>query len=222
MSKFPIVLSLPQDVHEAVLIEILKERGIEIERGVELTGGVQNEQDVQVTLRHIDSASMGKEESLTVSYLIGCDGAHSAVRHLAGIKMEGGTYAQRFFVTDVQIDPRTPLRTGRNMNMNISPVDFCLLFPFKREGNVRIIGFVPKDKLKLGDSATFNDVRPTVLNATGLEVKEVFDFSTYSSHHLAAENFRSGRLFLCGDACHLHSPMGAQVREHDTPLQMND
>lgn len=56
----------------------------------------------------------------------------------------------------------------------------------------------------------FSDVEPSVMKNTKLEITKVNWFSTYRVHHRLAQRFRNDRIFLCGDAAHLHSPVGGQ------------
>ena len=208
MSKFPFLLSLPQDIHEEVLAGVLTERGVGIERNVELIDVTQDEEKghVEAKLRHKD----GHDEDVVASYVVGCDGAHSVVRSKSGIKMEGGTYSGKFFVSDVDIVPGTTPAEPDEINMNTSASAYCMLIPTLKHGNARLIGFVPSDKQDK-ENLTFDDVQFTIKSCLPkLEVTAVKWFSHYKVHHLAAEHFRAGRLFLCGDAGHLHSPMGGQ------------
>ena len=57
---------------------------------------------------------------------------------------------------------------------------------------------------------TFEMIRADVERDTGIKVEEVNWFSTYRVHHRVAEHFRDGRVFLAGDAGHIHSPAGGQ------------
>jgi 2-polyprenyl-6-methoxyphenol hydroxylase-like FAD-dependent oxidoreductase len=209
LSRYPFALVLPQDVHEALVNEVLAERGVQIERGVELAGAVETDDGVHVTLRKVAGEDIGKEETVKVSYLVGADGAKSAVRHIAGVRMEGGTYSQLFYVADVDIDPRTPPVAGQNLTMNLTTNEFCMVLPFKKENNCRLVGFVPKDKASK-ENVSFEDVAENVKAATKMNVANVGWFNTYHVHHRHADHFRYGRSFLCGDACHLHSPAGGQ------------
>ena len=208
LSKYPFMLGLPQDIHEFILVEVLKERGVEVERNIELLDAVQDEAKgtVETKLKHAD----GTEESFTASYLIGCDGAHSIVRHLSGIQMEGGTYTQRFFVADVDIEDSTYPISKLDLGMHLSKNEYCILIPMRKAGNTRLIGFVPKDKEDL-DHVSLDDVLPSVKRCVpSLEITDIHWFSAYRVHHRAANHFRNGRFFICGDAAHLHSPVGGQ------------
>jgi 2-polyprenyl-6-methoxyphenol hydroxylase-like FAD-dependent oxidoreductase len=204
LSPFPFVLALPQDEHERVLEARLEELGARVERGVELVGCVPREGGCEVTLRVVDG---GGEESVQVAYVVGCDGAHSAVRRLAGITMAGGTYLQRFFVADVDLAGDWAEGDGAvardNLDICIGGNDFCIVLPFGRKGAVRLIGIVPKG-LEEREDLDFEHVRESVRANTKLEVQRVGWFATYKVHHRVADRFREGRVFLCGDACHLH------------------
>ena len=208
LSPYPFMLSLPQDIHEAILVDVLRERGVQVERNVELLTAVDNDAEgvVETKIKLAD----GTEESFTASYIAGCDGAHSTVRHIAGINMEGGTYAGRFFVADADIDPATAPAGPKDLNMNLSRNEYTMVLPMVQQGHVRLIGFVPKDKAEAQD-LTFADVEPTVLACVPkLKVNAIKWFSAYKVHHRVANHYQRGRFFLCGDACHLHSPVGGQ------------
>ena len=206
-SKYPYSFVLPQDIHEKILEEILMEQGVKIERNVELMNVTQSPENVQVTMKNLQNDT---QETITVEYLAGCDGARSFVRKAAGIRMEGGTYGKRFYVADVHIDPSTPMLVPpESANMNLSPSDFCMLIPFEDRGNCRMVGYVPEQLADKKD-VTFEDIEQRASKVTRLKYNGAAWFSTYNLHHRVASHFRTGRIFLCGDACHLHSPTGGQ------------
>ena len=212
MSEYPFVLSVTQDEHEELLERMLIKRGQHIERGLEVVGvsapGVGSDGDVTVTLRAVDS---GKEETMTASYVIGCDGAHSGVRHATGITMEGGTYARSFFVADVFYSG--DMQTQGRLNLCMSRNEFLVLMPLPHKTNrARIIGFVPEDKEDPATKISFEDCRPAVFKcAPNISIDDVRWFARYKVHHRTAAHFHHGpRVFLCGDAAHLHSPLGGQ------------
>ena len=207
LSKYPFILSITQDEHEALQEATLAERGVTVERSVECVEATPDGADrMKVTLR-----AHGRDEHLTAGYVIGCDGAHSRVRQSAGIEMLGGTYDRAFFVADVLHSG--PPSTQGQMNMCLSREDFCMIIPMPHQpGRARLIGFVPRAGESLRpEQGTFDDVRPAVArNAPKLHVDEVNWFARYRVHHRVAAHFRQGRVFLCGDAAHIHSPVGGQ------------
>jgi hypothetical protein len=83
------------------------------------------------------------------------------------------------------------------------------MFPMRGAGTVRLVG-VAHDEPREGRTPTFKEVGPRVLANLKLDVKKVNWFSTYRVHHRVASRFREGRVFLLGDAAHVHSPVGGQ------------
>jgi len=196
LSPYPYVLMYPQDEHEKLLAARLAELGIQIEHGVEVA-----EIDSSVpaaVLRHPD----GTIERVELRFIVGCDGAHSVVRHALGIEFPGGTYSHLFYVADAAV--HGPVANGE-LHVAIQPNDFVGVFPLGGD-HVRLIGTVQRE----GDDLTWKDVDQAILAELKITVDEVKWFSTYRVHHRVAARFRSGPLFLCGDAAHIHSPVGAQ------------
>jgi 2-polyprenyl-6-methoxyphenol hydroxylase-like FAD-dependent oxidoreductase len=203
ISPYPFLLSFPQDEHERLLIEHLRGVGVEVEWNTELAGFTESPTGVRAVLRREDG-----EEECEVAYLCGCDGAHSTVRHGIGTGFPGGTYEQLMFVADVEAAGEA---AGGDFYGCLEPDGFLLVFPIRTSGMNRLIGVVPEE-LRDRKDLTFEDVRPFVEHQFPLRVRKVNWFSRYRVHHRVAEHFRSeaGRVFLCGDAGHIHSPAGGQ------------
>lgn len=201
LSPHPYVVSFPQDDHERLLLGHLERAGVSVERQTELTELTQTETGVRATLQTPHGA-----ETVEAEYVCGCDGARSAVRHQLGISFPGGTYGQVFFVADARA-------RGEAASGSVTPCldrnGFTLVMPVRSSGTVRLIGIVPEAHEKK-DGITWDDVAPDVLRVTGLKVDKVHWFSTYHVHHRVADSFRRGRVFLSGDAAHIHSPAGGQ------------
>jgi len=200
-SPFPFPLFLPQDVHERQLIERLQGLGVTVERSTTLTRVDQDGQRVRATLTR-DGAS----EIVEAAYLAGCDGASSAVRDQLGVGFVGGTYSGAFYVADV--DASGPAVDG-GVHVDIEDEDFAIVFPLKAGERVRLVG-VLRDHADPHREMSFDDVRGKAIAHLQLHVTTVHWFSTYRVHHRVAERFRSGRVFLLGDAAHIHSPVGGQ------------
>jgi 2-polyprenyl-6-methoxyphenol hydroxylase-like FAD-dependent oxidoreductase len=201
ISPFPFVLAYPQDDHERLLEKALLDAGVAIERGTQVLGLDQTTGSVNVRLD-----SPAGAERVEVAYLCGCDGASSRVRHALGLEFAGGTYDQTFYVTDAMVEGAA---ADQGVSLCTNAEGFCLVLPVRRTGAYRLIGVVQDSKGR-GEHFTFEDVRGEVERATGLKVNEVNWFSTYRSHHRMAASFASGRVFLAGDAAHVHSPAGGQ------------
>ena len=201
LSPYPFVLSLPQDDHERLLVKCLEEIGVHIEWNAQLIQFRTEEQSVQATLRKAD-----KDESCEFAYVCGCDGAHSTVREMLGLGFPGGTYEQLFYVTDVQLEG---VSFGADINACISEDSFCLVFPVRSSGMFRLVGIVPPE-IAGSEHITFEEIRPYVKKQINVDVRTVNWFSTYHVHHRVADHFRQGRIFIAGDAGHIHSPAGGQ------------
>jgi 2-polyprenyl-6-methoxyphenol hydroxylase-like FAD-dependent oxidoreductase len=201
LSPYPFALSFPQDDHERLLIQRLHDAGHAVEWETELTGLVQQDGGVRASLR-----KQGSEVSWSGAYLCGCDGAHSAVRHGVGIGFPGGTYEQLFYVADAEAESRW---SPRDISGYVAEKTFCLAFPVRTAGMFRFIGLVP-EALRGRDDLRFEDLQGEVEQVMRTRVRHVNWFSSYRVHHRVADHFRQGRVFLAGDAGHVHSPAGGQ------------
>jgi 2-polyprenyl-6-methoxyphenol hydroxylase-like FAD-dependent oxidoreductase len=202
LTPFPFPTIFPQDEHERLLIECLHGLGVEVERPVELTGFVEAGGEIRATL-----AQAGTEETGTYVYLAGCDGAHSKVRELLKTGFPGGTYEHLFYVADVEA-AGPPLNGELHVDLDVA--DFLAVFPLEDSGRARLVGTVREDAAKDRGHLQFDDVSERAIRNLRVEVKRVNWFSTYRVHHRVANSFRTGRVFLLGDAAHVHSPVGGQ------------
>lgn len=201
LSPYPFVLSFPQDDHEKLLLEQLTGVGVQVDRNTELLSLHDDGERVRAVLR-----TGGAEETVITPYLCGCDGAHSTVRHALGLGFPGGTYDQLFFVADVEA---TGVTVNSDINACLGTNTLVLVFPIRSTGMVRLIGLIPPE-LGDRDDLTFEHLRPMVEKQGGVHVTQVNWFSRYHTHHRVADHFRVGRVFLAGDAGHIHSPAGGQ------------
>jgi 2-polyprenyl-6-methoxyphenol hydroxylase-like FAD-dependent oxidoreductase len=202
LTPFAFPLIFPQDEHERLLIERLRELGVEVERPVELAAFEDGGGEIRVTL------SMGGSEATgTYAYLAGCDGARSKVREVLNTGFPGGTYDHLFYVADVEA--AGPTMNGE-LHVDLDDADFLAVFPLQDTGRARLIGSIRDDAAKDHEHLQFDDVRARAIENLKVEVTGVNWFSTYRVHHRVAQSFRKGRAFLLGDAAHIHSPVGGQ------------
>jgi 2-polyprenyl-6-methoxyphenol hydroxylase-like FAD-dependent oxidoreductase len=203
VSPFPYVLIFPQDEHERLLIAKLAALGVEVERGTALTELEEAGGQTRARLKRPD----GSTEDCHARYLAGCDGAHSIVREKLQLGFAGGTYAHLFYVADVQA-------SGAAMNAEVhvalDRADFLAVFPLQADAHARLVGTVRDTAPHPKEDLSWDDVSERVIGWMGIHVQRVNWFSTYRVHHRVAERFRSGRVFLLGDAAHVHSPVGGQ------------
>jgi 2-polyprenyl-6-methoxyphenol hydroxylase-like FAD-dependent oxidoreductase len=203
LTPYPFVLMYPQDRHERLLAEHLEQMGVLVERETELLDFTQRDGHVEIRLR----GPGGKEEICEAMFLAGCDGARSPVRHLTGATFEGGTYDQLFYVADVKTVGGP---ADGEIHIALDDADFLALFSYSNDGSGRLIGTIRDERAAHPESLAFDDVRGRSIHSLGIEVTEVNWFSTYKVHHRVTDHYRHGRVFLLGDAAHIHSPAGGQ------------
>ena len=196
-------LIYPQDRHERLLVKHLEALGVPVLRGTEILSFSDEGDHVSVVLRLSD----GREETCQARYLAGCDGAGSTVRQKLGFRFPGGTYQQLFYVADV--DAAGPAVDGE-LHVDLDEADFLAVFPLKGQGRARLVGTVRGERAENARSMRFEDVSLRAIRHLQLEVRRDNWFSTYHVHHRVAEHFRKKRVFLLGDAAHIHSPAGGQ------------
>jgi 2-polyprenyl-6-methoxyphenol hydroxylase-like FAD-dependent oxidoreductase len=202
LSAFPYALTYPQDAHERLLIDRLDALKVTVERRTELVGFDQSPRSVQAVLKRPD----GSEEVCEAAYVAGCDGAQSTVREILATGFPGGTYSGVFYVADVDA---AGLAADGEIHVDLEEADFLAVFPLKGAGHLRLIGPVSL-KPDRGHELTFADVEQRAIRNLKLTIAPVNWFSTYHVHHRVATRFRVGRVFLLGDAAHVHSPVGGQ------------
>jgi 2-polyprenyl-6-methoxyphenol hydroxylase-like FAD-dependent oxidoreductase len=203
ITPYPFVLIYPQDQHERLLVDRLLSLGVTIERNTELITFKNNTDRVTTRLRMPD----GSEQVCETQYLAGCDGARSAIRHQMGVSFEGGTYKHVFYVADVEV---IGLKATGQLHVAFEKGDFVLLISYGNGNAYRLIGTVQDERAERAETLTFNDVSHDAIQGLGLQVGKVNWFSTYRVHHRVASDFRVQRVFLLGDAAHVHSPAGGQ------------
>ncbi|WP_313515947.1 FAD-dependent monooxygenase [Pseudomonas sp.] len=202
ITPFPYLLIYPQDQHERLLEQHLANAGLSVQRECEVVA-VEDKEDL---VRVYCQAASGASSILTARYVVGCDGAGSIVRKGLNIGFPGGTYEQRFYVADIV---GSGACLDGNLHVDLDDVDFIAVFGMQGTGAGRVVGIVPK-ALEAKADLNFEDVRGRAIRQLGLQVDTVKWFSSYRVHHRVADRFRVGRVFLAGDAGHVHSPAGGQ------------
>ena len=208
-TAYPFLLFISQAETEAVLNEHLAARGVHVERGVELVALAAEEQRVACTLRHRD----GTTEQLRVGYLAGCDGARSSVRRLAGIRFEGGSYPQTFALADLEVDGALERDAA---HVFVGAPGMLFFFPLGQPASWRMGGMLPagsgatgREELSAPSLAELQAIADPFTGGT-LRLRDPVWRTYFRLHHRQAVRYRAGRVFLAGDAAHVHSPAGAQ------------
>ena len=198
----PMVIS--QAAVEAALRDRLTELGGEIEWGTPLV-------DLRQDNASGASVAVGAADEVQVGWVVGCDGAASTTRHLAGIDFPGVKLSERFLLADVRLDWDLD-RSGTTgwihpdghdrRYADATPTDCGELSPMTR-ASPRISR--PSRKSSPG----LNRIIP---ERTGRDVRvdDAAWLSMFSVHRRLAETYRRGRVLLAGDAAHTHAPFGGQ------------
>ncbi|ANU21433.1 monooxygenase [Planococcus plakortidis] len=202
-SPFPFILSLPQDEHEEILVYELNKIGVEVEWNTSLLSFEDTGHGVKTVLQQQGQP----EETAEFAYLCGCDGAGSMIRKGLGFDFPGGTYKQLFFVADVETEK--PVDDMEKMDMYMDEDGFILYMSVRNAYTKRILGIVPEEFYERSD-VTYEEINDYVVNKIRVNAAKVNWFSTYRVHNRVSERFQKGRIFILGDAGHLHSPTGGQ------------
>ncbi|MET9243967.1 FAD-dependent monooxygenase [Nonomuraea sp. NPDC003709] len=197
-TDFPYTLLVPQDITEQVLLDRLRAAGGTVHRPYAVTAVEQTAAGVTAT------TSDGRQ--IRASYAVGADGMHSTVREQAGIAFTGDTYAQSFVLADVRLDWAGPTD---EVALYFAPEGVTVVAPLPG-GRHRIVATVEEapERPGIADIQSLLDARgPRTNPAT---VTDLVWSSRFRVHHRLAERYRAGRIFLAGDAAHVHSPAGGQ------------
>ena len=147
-------------------------------------------------------------QSIKAHWLIGCDGMHSIVRELSGITFSGGEYDASFVLADVRMD--WPL-SREEVTLFYSPEGLVVVAPLPNE-RFRIVATLDEapevPSLELMQAVLLLDARGPSTNPG--RIHDVAWSSRFHIHHRVAQTPRKGRVLLCGDAAHIHSPAGGQ------------
>ena len=191
-------LMLPQFLTEGLLRQRLIELGHAPRFGCELTGFKQDKSGV--------TAQIGAE-TIRARYLVGADGGRSFVRHALGIEFPGKTLGIRAVVADLVLDGLSDdawhrWNDGERNQMSLCPLRGTKLFqlqaPVPLEGEIDL---------------TAKGLGAMIAERTGradLHVHSVTWASAYNMNARLADRYSVGRVYLAGDAAHIHPPTGGQ------------
>ncbi|MER5460031.1 FAD-dependent monooxygenase [Streptomyces sp. NPDC002668] len=221
--------ALPQYETERILEEFLTRFGTGIERGTELVSFAQDADGVTSRL-----VTPSGEEEVRSRFLVGCDGAHSVVRRELGLTFEGGAFPEEYMLADVEVDWDLPRGYGvRAMHHGADGAvdDLLVCIPLPGERRYRMSMLVPPELstvrraggadrsrdgvahgLEGGPTPSLSDIQtvldrlsPQPTTASAMRWSSVFRIS-----HRLVDRYGDGRVFVAGDAAHIHPPTGAQ------------
>jgi 2-polyprenyl-6-methoxyphenol hydroxylase-like FAD-dependent oxidoreductase len=204
-SPYPYALMLPQSDTERLLEEHLGRLGVNIERQTEMASFEQNEHGVTAVLRHAD----GKDEVVESDWLVGCDGAHSAVRHGLGLSFLGETLQSDWILADIHLGgyplPATEMVTYWHED------GVLVIFPISAT-RFRVVADIGLSKQGAPVDPTLDQVQAIVdrRGPGGMAASDPIWLSAFRINERKVADYRSGRVFVAGDAAHVHSPAGGQ------------
>ncbi len=201
-SPINFVIMLPQCDTEKLLREHLAKYKQTVNYNTELVNFEQDASVVHCTLKH-----NGTMEKLSVPYLIGCDGAHSQVRHTLKLDFAGSALKEDWIMADVFADWQGDVN---KIHIYMSPEGVFMLFP------------MPNKRFRIGADHRLqanHETEPTkdeFNDLVGHYLKRPFtihDFNwitKFRINHRKVNTYQNGRVFVAGDAAHIHSPAGGQ------------
>ena len=197
------VLGIPQPVTDRLLAEHAAGLGAEVRRGSELVGLSQDDDGV--------TAELADGTRLRARYLVGCDGGRSTVRKLLGVGFPGEPSTAETLIGEMASTEPAEVLLARTTEIRRTQKRFGI-GPIGDEGVYRVV--VPADGVSEDRSVppTMDDFRRQLRAIAGT------DFGVHSPRWLSrfgdatrqAERYRVGRVFLAGDAAHIHPPAGGQ------------
>ncbi|WP_371663122.1 FAD-dependent monooxygenase [Streptomyces sp. NBC_00280] len=196
------VRGVPQSFTESILAAWAGELGVQVRRSHEVTGLTSDDDGVEVEL----STPEGQRR-LRAAYLVGCDGARSIVRRLAGIDFPG---------TDATIEMKMADLTGVDIRIRptgeVGEAGMVVVLPLGPKAT-RVVVFERGAGVRATqEPPAFAEVADAFQRVTGEDVHGATPLWTsyFTDASRQASDYRRGRIFLAGDAAHIHLPIGAQ------------
>jgi 2-polyprenyl-6-methoxyphenol hydroxylase-like FAD-dependent oxidoreductase len=202
-SRFPFVLVVPQYELERRLEARATAAGAELRHGVEVVDLHQDADRVTLLVRD----PSGAVHELTADYVVGCDGAHSTVRGALGMPFPGRSAVRSVMLADVRLDVAPP----DVLTVDAGPEGFAFIAPFG-DGWYRVIAWDRADQRDDDDPVNLDELRDITRRVLGTDygMHDPRWMSRFHSDERQVPRYRVGRVFLAGDAAHVHSPAGGQ------------
>lgn len=203
-SPFPWGVALPQSRTEEILEGLLRRLGVAVERQTELVAMAEHPEGVRATLRHAD----GREEVVDTPWLVGCDGAHSTVRHLNQEQFPGEADPHQYVLADVVVDAPIDHDEGHGFFTD-NGVLYMFILP---EGRTLIVANLPEHHDAATETPALEEIQALVTQRgpVGARVSDPRWLTYFRIHYCLTPHYRHDRTFLAGDAAHIHSLFGGQ------------
>lgn len=203
-TRFPFRLQLEQyEMTQVLNTHLARHPHAQVHFAHEVTGAVQDEAGVTVTVRTPE----GPQE-LRTQFLVGADGASSAVRKAAGIGFGGFTYDEKFLVVSTSFPFETVFPNLAWVNYVSDPEEWCVILRTEKLWRVLFPVFPsgPEDEARIL-SDDFIQQRLHHLHAKA-GAYDIGHRTLYKVHQRVSETYVKGRIVLAGDACHINNPLG--------------
>ncbi|MGA5068178.1 FAD-dependent oxidoreductase [Streptomyces exfoliatus] len=202
-SRFNHLLVTPQYEVEHLLERRAKDAGVTFRYGTELRGLRQDAGTVTAELTGPDGAPF----TLDARHLVGTDGVRSAVRTALNLPFPGSSVIRSMVLADVRLTEEP----GRLFTVSGSGDTFAFLAPFG-DGWYRVMGWSRTRQVADSEPVDLDEVREIARRALGTDfgMHDPRWISRFHSDERQAPAYRVGRVFLAGDAAHVHSPAGGQ------------
>lgn len=205
-TEFPYWLSVPQHDTESVLESHLGRLGGEIEWSRTLQSVADRGEFVEAVVG--GDGGDGGEELIRARWVIGCDGGRSTVRDCAGISLKRTGEGTTFLLADAKTTSGLVEDEGY---MYLAQEGLLILVPMPEPRRWRVIAQVPSGAGSQvpADAGRLDEL---ILKRAGIVFgsHDVTWTSQFDLSHGVADHFSSGRIFVAGDAAHVHSPVGGQ------------
>jgi 2-polyprenyl-6-methoxyphenol hydroxylase-like FAD-dependent oxidoreductase len=202
---FPTPVWISQPHIEAALRDRLAEFGGQVEPATTATALTQDDDGVTVTTRTPDGT-----RQIRARYVVGSDGGHSAVRRLTHITLEGTTYDRhRWYLGDVRVDGLD----RHCQHVWMTPESGVLsLFPLPGTDKWQFQASIPTGETAPAEPSLelFQQIFARRAGLPGVRIHDPGWLSLYRVNVRMADRYHAGRVFLAGDAAHVHSPAGGQ------------
>jgi 2-polyprenyl-6-methoxyphenol hydroxylase-like FAD-dependent oxidoreductase len=199
-SPYAFIAMVPQDVTEKLLAAELLRKGGSVEYETTFRSAEARPDGVVAT---VDRKS--RVETIRATFVVGCDGAHSAIRHLLNIPFDGAMYEDSFLLADIETNETLP---ADELQLCPSEHGPAAIFPMSATRR-RVVATIERPE---GDAPSLELVR-TILRErapSGIEARSLLWSSYFRIHHRHVARLRVDRFFVAGDAAHIHSPFGGQ------------
>jgi 3-(3-hydroxy-phenyl)propionate hydroxylase len=173
----------------------------DLQFGSAVTGVSQDGAGVEVTIER-----GGRSEKRTGRYLIGADGASSAVRRSLGIEFEGFTWPDRLLVVSTPFDFFSVIPGLSSVSYVADPERWYFLLQIP--GLWRAMFLVNEDASD--ERVQTREFAQSLMAGVipGISNYEISHITLYKVHQRVAKTFKLGRAFLVGDAAHINNPLG--------------